>query len=158
MSDWKQYKPKLALYGILDGGGVSVDVALKRAEQAVENYRGQAMAALADAVQKLDLRAKAAGSADPVEIYALSLDVLNIAGLYHPSLCRAANSLCDLSQRMQAAQRWDWPSVAVHVSSMRLLADRADEADPAVQAVLTGLASVVAKYPDPHPAESRKAG
>lgn len=157
MSDWKQYKPKLALYGILDSPkGVSIDVALKRAEQAKENYRGQAMAALAESVQKLDLRAKAGGEANPAEIYQLALDVLGVAGLYHPPLCRAASSLCDLVQRMQGASRWDWPSVAVHVSSMRLLTDRADEADPAVQAVLKGLASVVAKYPDPNPAEPRK--
>ncbi|MEJ0058816.1 MAG: hypothetical protein WDM79_04160 [Terricaulis sp.] len=27
-------------------GGVSIDVALKRADQAIENYRGQAMTAL----------------------------------------------------------------------------------------------------------------
>lgn len=150
MSGWTQYKPKLALYDVLDKpGGASVDAAMKRAEQAVENYRGQAMVAMNDSIRKLDQLT--AAKADTGSVYQLSLDVLNVAGLYHPSICRVANSLCDLAQRLQAAGRWDWPSVAVHVSSMRLLTDRADESDASVQAVLRGLATIVAKYPDPSP-------
>jgi hypothetical protein len=154
---WKQYKPKLAIYDILDKpGGVSVDVAMRRADQAVENHRGQAETALTEAIQKLDALTRAGGTGKPDEVYELATFVLDIAGIYHPSLCRAANSLCDLSQRMQAADRWDWPSVSVHVSSMRLLTDRKDENDPAVQAVLRGLGSVVAKFPDPNPPDPPK--
>ncbi|MGE0596247.1 MAG: hypothetical protein AB7P07_07775 [Hyphomonadaceae bacterium] len=149
---WKQYKPKLAIYDILDKpGGISVDAAMQRAEQAVENYRGQAMSALGDAVAKLERSVRAADAERTEDIYAQSLFVLDIAGIYNPALCRAANSLCDLAQRMKTAGQWDWPSVAVHVSAMRLLMQRPDETDPAAQAVLKGLGSVVAKYPDPTP-------
>lgn len=158
MSEWTQYKPKLAFYDVLDKpGGVSVDEAMKRAERAVENYRGQAMTEMGRLIGALEKGVQTRGEADAKGVYQLSLDVLNIAGLYHPSICRVANSLCDLAQRMSAAGRWDWPSVGVHVSAMRLLTERTDETDPAVQAVLRGLASVVAKFPDPHPAEPPRA-
>jgi hypothetical protein len=154
MSEWMQYKPKLALYDILDTpGGVSVDDAMKRAEGAVENYRGQAMAEMSRLIRALEQAAQTRGDADAKGVYQLSLDVLNIAGLYHPSICRVANSLCDLAQRMAACGRWDWPSVGVHVSAMRLLTERTDQTDPATQAVLRGLASVVAKFPDPSPVD-----
>lgn len=156
--EWKQYKPKLPLYDILNKpGGVSVETALKRAETQLESHKAGALAAMMQTVLKLDARVKEGGAQAPGEIYTLSLDVLSIAGIYHPPICRAANSLCDLAQRMEAAGRWDWASVGVHVSSMRLLADMQDEAAPGVKAVLQGLASVVAKFPDPHPAEPRKA-
>lgn len=155
---WKQYKPKLAIYDILDKpGGVSVDMAMKRAEQAVENFRGQAMAALGKSIDDLDAAARAGGAAQPERVYALSMDVLDVAGIYHPALCRTANSLCDLTQRMQGAGKWDWSSVAVHVSAMRLMLTR-EENDPAVQAVLKGLGSVVAKYPDLNPPEPAAKG
>lgn len=154
---WKQYKPNLPIYDVLDKpGGVSVDVAMQRAEQAVENYRGQALGALSDAVAKLEARVRAGGEGEPDALYAQALFVLDIAGIYNPALCRAANSLCDLAQRMKAASKWDWPSVAVHVSAMRLLMERPDERDAAAQAVLQGLGSVVARFPDPHPEPPRK--
>ena len=152
MSDgWTQYKPKLALYDVLSGGGISVDVAMKRAELQMDSHRAQAMAALASSVQALEAAVRAGGAGRPDLIYTLSVDVLDVAGLYHPTLCRAANSLCDLTQRLEAAARWDWPSVGVHVSAMRLMLDRTGEGDPALQAVLQGLAAVVAKYPEPGP-------
>lgn len=158
MSDpWKQYKPKLALYDILDkAGGVSVDVAMKRADQAMENHRASAKTALVDAVTKLEARVRTAGPPAAKEIYDLATFVVDIAGIFQPPLFRAASSLCDLTQRMEASGRWDWPSVAVHASTMRLLMDARDDKDPAVQAVLRGLGSVVAKYPDPTPPDPPK--
>lgn len=158
MSEWTQYKPKLGLYDILDKpGGVSVDDAMKRAERAVENYRGEAMAQMNGLIRKLEQGVQSRSEAEAKAVYQLALDVLNIAGLYHPAICRVANSLCDLAQRMSAAGRWDWPSVGVHVSSMRLLTERSDDTDPATQAVLRGLASVVAKFPDHNQAEPSRA-
>jgi hypothetical protein len=149
MSEWTQYKPKLAFYDVLDKpGGLLVDEAMKRAEKAVENYRGQAMSEMGRLISALEQAVQSRGAADAKGVYQLALDVLNIAGLYHPAICRVANSLCDLTQRMDAANRWDWPSVGVHVSSMRLLTERSDETDPATQAVLRGLAAVVAKFPE----------
>lgn len=149
---WKQYRPKLALYEILDKpGGVSVDIALRRAQHAIEHYRGRANNALADKVSELEAIARTRGEANSEHIYELATFVLDIAGIFAPPLCRAANSLCDLVHRMSAAGRWDWPSVDVHVSSMRLLMDKFDDKDLTVLSVLSGLSAVVAKFPDPSP-------
>lgn len=157
MSDaWKQYKPKLALYDVLDKpGGVSVDVALKRAENAIENYRGRATTSLNETLVKLERIAKARAEPNPDEVYELATFVLDIAGIFMPDLCRAAHSLCELVHRMKAAGKWDWPAIDVHVSAMRLLFDV--KSDPqAVQSVLTGLGAVVARYPDPSPPDPPK--
>lgn len=159
MNAWTQYKPKLQIYDVLDKpGGAGVDQVMKRAEQALENHRIQAIAALRETIAQLEAAARRADDASAARVYALSTDVLDVAGIFLPPLCRAANSLCDLAQRMNAAGRWDWPSVNVHVSAMRLLLDRTDESDPAVQAVLRGLGSVVAKFPDPAPPDPPRAG
>src|SRR5262245_9252100 len=97
MSAWKQYKPKLALYDILDKpGGTSVDDAMKRAERAMENFRPQALEQMTASIRALEAKVLAKGGADAPGVYQLALDVLNIAGLYHPPICRVANSLCDL--------------------------------------------------------------
>lgn len=149
MSDWTQIHPKLRLYDVLDTpGGVTVDQALSRAKTGVENHRGRAMGALKDALRRLEQLRRAADPGSYDEIYERAAFVLDIASLYAPALCRAANSLCDLAHRMNAAGRWDWPSVEVHVSSMHALFDVKDDTAPSVQAVLNGLSAVVARFPE----------
>lgn len=158
MSDaWKQYKPKLALYDVLDKpGGVSVDTALKRAEGAMENYRGQANAALTQRVQLLEAIAKSRSEEGAAQVYEVATFILDIAGIFQPPLCRAAHSLCELVHRMKAANRWDWAAIDVHVGAMRLLMGKKDDKEPAVLSVLNGLGAVVSKYPDPSPPDPVK--
>lgn len=149
MSDWTQYHPKLKLYEVLDTpGGISVDQAMTRADAGVENHRGRAIMALKDALRRLEHLRRAADPGSHSEIYERAVFVLDIAGLYAPALCYAANSLCDLVHRMNTAGRWDWPSVEVHVTSMRALLDVKDEKAPSVLAVLNGLSAVVARFPE----------
>jgi len=157
MSDsWTQYRPKLALYDILDkGGGVSVATAMQRADAAVEVHRAEATKALTAALAKLDALGAARTQA-PDEFYEHATFVLDIAGIFQPPLCRAANSLCDLVQRMKAAERWDWASIDVHLASMRLLAGKTNDKDPSVQTVLNGLGAVVSRFPDPSPPDPPK--
>ncbi|MDX2274010.1 MAG: hypothetical protein NW206_01055 [Hyphomonadaceae bacterium] len=158
MSAAQQIRPKLAFYDVLDKpGGASVDDALARADRALEQHRGLALAEMSRLIRALELGAQSRRDQDAANVFQQSLDVLNLAGLYHPSICRVANSLCDLAERMKAAGRWDWPSVGVHVSSMRLLTDRADNSDPAVASVLRGLAEVVARFPEPGASPARQA-
>lgn len=155
--DWQQYRPKLALYDVLDKpGGVSVDTALKRAESAMENHRGQATNALTQRVQLLESIAKARTEEGAAQVYEISTFILDIAGIFQPPLCRAAHSLCELVHRMKAADRWDWPAIDVHIGAMRVLMGKMNDRDPAVLSVLHGLGAVVAKYPDPSPLEPPK--
>ncbi len=152
---WKQFRPQLSLYEALEKpGGVSVDTALKRAENAMEAYRVQANSATAQRVQQLEIIAKSRSEEGASMIYDISTYILDIAGLFQPPLCRAAQSLCELVHRMNAAERWDWPSIDVHISAMRLLMGRREDKEPADMSILLGLSAVVAKYPDPSAAEA----
>ncbi|HVZ98846.1 MAG TPA: hypothetical protein VG841_00875 [Caulobacterales bacterium] len=153
MSDqWVQYRPKLQIYEILDKpGGVAVEQALQRAEEALEQHRASATHAIRESVTRLEAIVRERGAPDPEQVYAQAGFVLDIAGVYMPALCRASQSLCELVHRLRALGKWDWAAVAVHVSSMRLLLEMRDGMEGAVQSVLDGLAAVVAKYPDPCP-------
>ena len=148
--DWKRYNPKLALFDVLTtGGGVTVERALQRAETAMEHYRGKANTALEEEVVRLEAIVSAKSAADQERVYKISSDILSVAGMFQPPLCHAANSLCELSSRMRAAGRWDWPAVAVHVSTMRVLLGKRDDKEPQVVSVLKGLSAVVSRYADP---------
>ena len=153
MSDgWRQYKPKLALYGILQTpGGLSVDDAMKRANTALDGHRAKASQAMGEALTKLEAIAQAREPDCADRCYELAAFVLEIAGILQPPLCRAAGSLCELVMRMKAAGKWDWPSVDVHVATMRLMSTKYDDADPTVQTVLKGLGAIVVRFPDPSP-------
>jgi len=153
MSDqWMQYRPKLQIYEVLDRpGGITVEQALLRADAAMEQHRGKAVEALREAVERLESIVRERNLAHIDEVYTRSTFVLDIAGIFQPALCRAAQSLCELVHRLRALNKWDWAAVQVHVSSMRLLIDMPDAPEDSVKAVLDGLAAVVAKYPDLSP-------
>ncbi|MES1200406.1 MAG: hypothetical protein ABUS57_03045 [Pseudomonadota bacterium] len=154
MSDdeWMHYRPKLQLYEILDKpGGITVETALRRADQAMEGHRGRANTALRETVEQLEKIARERGEPQPDQVYAHATFIVDIAGIFSPALCRAAQSLCELVHRLRALEKWDWASVAVHAASMRLILDMRPDMTASIDAVLDGLAAVVAKYPDPCP-------
>jgi len=149
----KLVRPKAPFFDVLNKpGGVSLSTALNRAENALEKHRGDADNALNATIQKIEILARAREVERGQEFYDLSLFILDIAGLFQPPLCRAANSLCELVYRMRAAKTWDWSAVDVHVGALRLLNGRRSDKDADVISVLSGLGSVVAKFPDPTPA------
>ena len=152
---WTRYTPKLALYDILGKpGGITVETALQRAENAVESHRDKANAQMEQHICALEEIVRARGTPDPDKTYEHAAFVLDVGGMFAPPLCRAATSLCELIHRMKSAGRWDWPSIAVHVGALRALVGTRDERAPEVQAVLQGLAAVAARFPDPSPPDS----
>lgn len=153
--EWKRYHPKLAVFDILSKGGVTVERALQRAESAVEHHRSKANLTLEDDLMRLEHIVTVKDRADQERIYKISTDILSVASMFQPPLCRAANSLCELVSRMQAADRWEWPPVAVHVGAMRVLLGKQDDRDPQVVSVLNGLGAVVSRYPDASAQEAK---
>ncbi|MES1158378.1 MAG: hypothetical protein ABUL42_00640 [Terricaulis silvestris] len=151
---WMQYRPKLQIYEILDRpGGITVEQALLRADAAMGQHRDKAIEALRESVERLEQIVRERDLAHMDEVYERATFVLDIAGIFQPALCRAAQSLCELVHRLRGVKKWDWAAVHVHVSSMRLLIDMEDAPEESVKAVLDGLAAVVAKYPEPPVAE-----
>jgi hypothetical protein len=156
--EWKRYHPKLALFDVLTkGGGVTIERALQRAETAVEHHRGKANTLLEDEVLRLEAIVSGKSAADQERIYKIASDIISVANMFQAPLCHAANSLCELSSRMRAAGRWDWPAVAVHVGAMRALLGKRDVKDAQVVSVLNGLMAVVARYPDASASEAASA-
>ena len=136
-------------------GGKTIASALADGEAAVECYRPEVIEDIDARITRLEaLSADAAPDGDVV--YRESLGVIDHAGLFGlEAVGRAAYSLCELVERMQARSQWDAPAVRVHVGALRLLRGLADQGGAESQAVLGGLSAVLAKVaperkrPDP---------
>lgn len=94
--------------------------------------------ALAQDIKRLD---------DPrvQDIYAAANRINAIAGVFERTeMGEAAYSLCELIHRFQAAGRFSWPMVEVHLDGLRLLRHPDDHADDHRTQVLSGLRQVAA--------------
>lgn len=129
-------------------GGVTVGKALAEAAVQTEEFRAEAMAVVAAALDELD----GAVAAPPVaadrqawleRIYFLATRVSDTAGPFgYEDLCAAAFSLCELADRQQRAPALDLPPLKVHAAALRLLLS-GDQPSAARKAVLAGLSQVV---------------
>ncbi len=129
-------------------GGKSVAAALKDAEEGVAGLVEPCLAAIDVAMKAIDghLASMTAGStaAAADRLYKEANGIIGLAsaaGL--PEMDRAAYSLCDLLDRMQAAGRWDRSAIVVHVQALYLLRQpSALGSDGSVRLVLLGLKKV----------------
>jgi hypothetical protein len=86
---------------------------------------------------------KAPSPADLQMLYALSNDVVEIAGVFGmPELGQAAFSLCALLDGLKMRKTWHWPSVQVHLHGLLVLADRNVAPAETLKAVVDGLGLV----------------
>ncbi len=124
-------------------GGRTVAEALKLADQGLEGHREAGMATLAERLAWLEKAVAERSPTDTGDIYRVAAELLDMAGFFETGpLYKAAFSLCDIADRMQTANTWDWPSIAVHVQAMRLiLADGCKETTTSTT-ILQGLAAV----------------
>lgn len=138
--------PKLRLQAALgDPRGVLVDEAIDRATTEMGTHRESAMVEVDRALAHLRALAHAPEpGSDPEDIYRLSEEVVDLAGLFAPALCRAAQSLCDLAAKRRGKGDVDRAALSVHVESMLLLRVMGPD-DERATAVLAGLHAVVAK-------------
>lgn len=138
--------PRLRLQAALgDPRGLLVDEAIDRAAAEMSTHRESAMVEVDRALARLRALAHTPlPGFDPDEIYNLSEEVVDLAGLFAPALCRAAQSLCDLAAKRRGKGDVDRPALSVHVESMLLLRMMGPD-DERATAVLAGLHAVVAK-------------
>ena len=107
-------------------GGVSVGVALERANANVEALRGEAMTAIDAGISALESTPPPTGPAETPsrldQAYRAATSVIDAAGPFELfDLCQAAGGLCDLIGATDPEQKFDWRVVAVHAQSLRLL-------------------------------------
>ena len=138
--------PKLRLQAALgDPRGMRVDEAINRATTEMGTHSERAMIEIDRAISSLRVHAGESQQApDPEEVYRLSEEVVDLAGLFAPALCRAAQSLCDLAAKRIGKGALDRAALSVHVESMLLLRMMGPD-DERAAAVLAGLHAVVAK-------------
>lgn len=129
-------------------GGVTVGKALADAAIQTEEFRAEAMAVVAAALDELDAVVASPPAADGLQawlerIYFLATRISDTAGPFgYEDLCAAAFSLCELADRQRRGQGLDLPPLKVHAAALRLLVS-GDQPPAARKAVLAGLSQVV---------------
>lgn len=128
-------------------GGKTIAQALEDAQANLDEIRGESLNLLRaklEEIQSLGRKTeKAPKAADLETLYALSGEVLDIAGLFGlPELGQAAFSLCELLDRLKSRKAWNWPAVQVHLHGLLILADPDKTPPDGRHSVVDGLRQV----------------
>ncbi len=139
--------PKLRLHSALsDPHGIPVEQAVERATTEMAAFSDDAFVVVDAAIMRLrEMCAHDQGGLDPVAVFAEAETVVDLAGLYTPPLCRAAQSLCDLAQKAMQSGSLDRDALKVHVETLLLLRSTDGKETPTTKAIIDGLVAVVAK-------------
>lgn len=129
-------------------GGVSVGVAVARANANIEAKRAESMVVVEAQIAALESVVPPAGPDELKgrldEVYRAANAVIDAASPFEMlDLCRAATGLCDLIDGAAPGQPFDWRIVTVHARSLRLLQTLPLAATDARSKVLDSLAEVV---------------
>jgi hypothetical protein len=139
--------PRLRIQAALGGPrGIAVEEAIGRATAEINVWSDSAFEAIDAAIS--DIRQLCADKEAPLvseDVFRLAELVANLAGLYSPPLCRAAQSLCVLARKPRKGAELERSAVSVHIESMVLLRALGPEENPATSKILNGLHAVVAK-------------
>lgn len=124
-------------------GGRTVAEAISRADAGLESHREEGMRALAISLAGLETACLAREPGSEPHVYEQAAALLDMAGFFDTGpLYAAAFSLCEVSDRMIAAETWDWPSAAVHVRALRLILTDGCQEGESSRLILEGLAAI----------------
>jgi len=139
--------PRLRLHSALRGPrGITVEQAVERATTEMNVWSDSAFDVIDAAIADIRTMCAARGGVlEPAEVLEKAEAVVNLAGLFSPPLCRAAQSLCNLAKKSMDGAIFDRGAVTVHVESMVLLRALGSEENATSTAILQGLHAVVAK-------------
>ena len=132
-------------------GGITVGLALSRAEKALDAMRLDCMSELDAKIAQIDVSASAASfssTESAIEaVYGLSSEILHEAGMFGlAELSQVARSLCNLTDSLRQTANLDVQAIGVHVATMKLLRRPDVESDPPTRAaVLDGLKQISVK-------------
>lgn len=151
MTEARTFKVKSSLARKLqDPGGRLVRDADRMAREGLEAHRGTIMETIDATLAELErLAAETPDDAGP-RVYALASAVIDLGGYFDTGpLHDAAYSLCDISDRMLAAEAWRWPPILVHVQALRLIFTDGCRHDRMSEMLLDGLNAVRRKSEAP---------
>jgi hypothetical protein len=155
MSEFREFRPNLAIRHITENGGVLVSEALAEANTIMKEMRKPILRAIDRFLKDIDKRYGPSPSRnddlDFHTLYELSAHIIDISGpVADMQIDRAAFSLCDLVDRCEGMGKWDWPSVDVHLDALHLLRDQGDKMKAAQRKIiLDGLDRVTERLPLP---------
>ena len=152
MSVVKRFRVQSRLATIaFQGGGLTVNQALKGADEALEPLRPACLAAIDAAIADIDARYGRGApmrAGEPTEdLYLLSSGVIDVAVFVQDSgLVGAAQSLCGLVDLSRELGVWSWDAVDVHIEALKLLRLAGTAmSDAQRSSILDGLAKVTIK-------------
>ena len=129
-------------------GGRLIIEAESRANQALDEQRDHVFTLLTANVDAIEALCATRPHDAPDQIYAFASAMVDMAGyLDVPTFFEAAFSLCEIADRMRAADAWSWPSVEVHVRVLRLTLADEGKATPGSERLLEGLRALTAHVP-----------
>jgi len=148
---------------LLKSGGARVAELLAQADSNLDFMRPRCLNQVSDLIGEIVAAyGPASRSGDePFEtLYQLSAKIIDastpIADL---EIDRAAYSLCELVDRCEGQQAWDWPSVDVHIDALQLLRLDAGALPPeAREKIFLGLQKVTQRLPSLARSQSAKDG
>ena len=128
-------------------GGKTIADALDDAQAGLEEIRSESLDLLRAKLEQIQAvgrkSEKGPTPADLEALYALSGEVLDIAGLFGlTELGQASLSLCELIDRLKSRKAWNWPAVQVHLHGLLVLADPDKTPPDGRQSVVDGLRQV----------------
>lgn len=128
---------------LFEPGGRTIRTALETANAELEAHREPVLATITETLDMLDAVAAKAAPDSGARIYQLASAIVDLGGFFDMGpMHEAAYSLCDISDRMNTAGTWHWPSVAVHLQAMRLILNSGCRESRESDALLEGLHSV----------------
>ena len=99
---------------------------------------------LTQGVERLEALCRERSEEDFASVYPLASHLAGTAGFFETGpFYRAVYSLCELTEKLGAAGRRDWSSVAVHVRALRLILTTGFDDGPEAKAMLDGLSTLV---------------
>ncbi|QUD88007.1 chemotaxis protein CheE [Phenylobacterium montanum] len=141
---------------IAEAGGARVMEHLAAADQNLEDLREPSLAMIdgiiAEMIQTYG-KANRRGDEDFADLYSLAARIIDVsAPVAELEIDRAAFHMCELVDRCMGLDRWDWPSVDVHLDALVLLRNDEGALPAAARAqIFLGLKKVHDKLPKPPP-------
>ena len=125
-------------------GGRKISEAVAAADAALDDQRASAVEGLTPGVARLAALCRERSEEDFASVYPLASHLAGTAGFFETGpFYRAVYSLCELTEKLGAAGRRDWSSVAVHVRALRLILTTGFDDGPEAKAMLDGLSTLV---------------
>ena len=139
---------------IAEAGGARVLEHLAQADQNLEELREPSLQMIDGLITEIAGRygkANRKGDEDFADLYSLATRIIDVsAPVADLEIDRAAFHLCELVDRCTGLDRWDWPSVDVHIDALQLLRNDEGALPKAARAqIFQGLKRVHDRLPKP---------